>query len=207
MSDSEAPHPGKHRCHKPVGRRQSFRKTRNKHQNPVLVRFAARSPNTILAALPSPAMHTIYRKTPLGVAEIESRAMKIPQRLRSLLIMIDGKRTAASLAAMAQAEQCIAELHAQGLIEPAAAPAPAPTPVPPRLAKPAVSFETNLRLIVRELNDAVGPAAETLAIKMERTRNVAELRALLPHALQVVSAMRGRAFCEAFASRVERALA
>ena len=155
-------------------------------------------------------MHTIYRKTPLGVAEIESRALKIPQRLRSLLIMIDGKRSAASLAAMAQAEECIAALHAQGLIEPAVvAEAPA-EPVRPRAAsKPAASssFESVRQLIVRELHDALGPAAETLAIRIERTRSADELRALLPQALQVVSAMRGRAFCEAFTGRVEQALA
>jgi hypothetical protein len=137
-------------------------------------------------------MHTIYRKTPLGVAEIESRALKIPQRLRSLLIMIDGKRSAESLAAMAQAEECIAELHAQGLIEPAVVvPAP-PPPRPVRPTKPAQNFEAGRRLVVRELNDALGPAAETLAIRIERTRDAAELRAQLPAALEVVTAMRGR---------------
>jgi hypothetical protein len=163
-------------------------------------------------------MHTIYRKTPLGVAEIESRALKIPQRLRSLLIMIDGKRSAASLAAMAQAEESIAALHAQGLIEPAAI-APAPTTEAakpaqaaaaapsPRAARVTVPFETSRRLVVRELTDAVGPAAETLAIKVERTRNAGEVRTLLPQMLQVVTAMRGRVFAEEFSARIERALA
>ena len=151
-------------------------------------------------------MHTIYRKTPLGVAEVESRALKIPQRLRSLLIMIDGKRSAASLAAMAHAEACIAELHAQGLIEPAVTPAEPPS-APQPAARPAASFEASRRLVVRELNDALGPAAETLSIRMERARSVDELRALLPHALQVVASMRGRAFSQALAGRVEQALA
>lgn len=153
-------------------------------------------------------MTTIYRKTPLGLAEIETRAMKIPQRLRSLLIMIDGKRSAASLAAMAQAEECIAALHAQGLIEPASV-AEAPAAPAPKAPKPTskVPFETGRRLVVRELHDALGPAAETLAIRLERTRNVAELRELLPQALQVVTAMRGRAFCEGLSARVEQALA
>ena len=161
-------------------------------------------------------MHTIYRKTPLGVAEIESRALKIPQRLRTLLIMIDGKRSAASLAAMAQAEESIAALHAQGLIEPAAS-SPAPAAEAPVQAAPAatssrtakattVLYETSRRLVVRELTDAVGPAAETLAIKVERTGNATELRALLPQIMQVVTAMRGRAFAEALSGRIERAL-
>ena len=44
-------------------------------------------------------------------------------------------------------------------------------------------------------------------IKMERTRNVAEVRALLPQALEVVAAMRGRAFCEALTAKFEQALA
>jgi hypothetical protein len=158
-------------------------------------------------------MHTIYRKTPLGVAEIESRALKIPQRLRSLLIMIDGKRSAASLAAMAQAEECIAALHAQGLIEPAAvaetpaasAPSATPKPASKPAAKPAPKFENTRRLIVRELNDALGPAAETLAIKMERARDTAELLAHMPQVLQIVTSMRGRAFCEALEAKLEKA--
>ena len=182
----------------------------------MLVRFVAERTNTILAKLRHQPMHTIYRKTPLGVAEIESRTLKIPQRLRSLLIMIDGKRSAASLAAMAQAEESIAALHAQGLIEPAIvtpaaateAAQPAPAVSSPRPAKAStVAYETSRRLVVRELTDAVGPAAETLAIKVERTRNAAELRTLVPQMLQVVTAMRGRAFAEELSTRIERALA
>src|SRR5919112_290293 len=38
-------------------------------------------------------MGTIYRKTAEGQAEIETRVRKLSPRLRSALIMIDGKRT------------------------------------------------------------------------------------------------------------------
>jgi len=57
--------------------------------------------------------------------------------------------------------------------------------------------------VVRALNDAIGPAAETLALRIERTHDVDELRALLPQAVQAVGNMRGRSAAEAFATRFD----
>ena len=43
-------------------------------------------------------MSTIYRKTAKGHAEIETRALRLPPRLRGALIMVDGQRSVEDLA-------------------------------------------------------------------------------------------------------------
>jgi len=80
--------------------------------------------------------------------------------------------------------------------EPVAAPAAEPVAAPP-----AVPFNQRQRAAVRDLNDAVGPMAEALAIRMERARADAELQPLLQAAVQLIGNARGRAAAEAYARR------
>ena len=97
-------------------------------------------------------MPIIFRKTAKGVAEIETRAHRLPPRMRSTLILVDGKRDADDMRALVtqQADESLAALLEQGFIEAVgetmrAAPAPAqrtaaaaPAPAPaPAAAKPA----------------------------------------------------------------------
>ncbi len=148
-------------------------------------------------------MPTIYRKTALGVTEIETRSHKLPQRLRGLLIMVDGKRDTAALGSLApqQAEQALAQLHEQGFIEPAGESLPAPAPAAAPAPRPGADFEARRRNIVRALHDTLGPGAESIAIKVERARTPEELQALQQQVLATVGAMRGRTVSEAFAAR------
>ena len=160
-------------------------------------------------------MSIIYRKSAKGVAEIETRAHRLPPRLRSVLIIIDGKRSASELKGLilAQADETLASLLEQGFIEavgsaPAAparafaAPMTASTPAPAPATRPAADdFDTRRRDMVRRLTDLVGPLGEALAMRMERTRNADELRPLLAVALQVISNTRGRAAAADFEAR------
>lgn len=158
-------------------------------------------------------MATVFRKTAKGQAEIETRAHRLAPRSRGLLILVDGKRDAAALAALVPqgGEELLAELLAQGFVEalPAAAPAPAPPPRPAAAPAPAADqvvlgsgdFEAVRHSAARALNDELGPAAENLAIRIERARSMAELRPLLVQAAQAVANMRGRAAAEAYAAR------
>lgn len=161
-------------------------------------------------------MAIIYRKTAKGVAEIETRAHRLTPRMRSALIFVDGKRSDAELATMIQ-QQATETLHAlagQGFIEvlAVAAASAAPAPVastPPRpqapVAAPAAGAAPDLqprrREAVRAVNDLLGPAAESVALRLERARNLDELRAALMSAAQTVGAARGRQAAEAFAAR------
>lgn len=153
-------------------------------------------------------MPLIYRKTAKGLSEIETRANRLPPRLRSALIVVDGKRNLAELRPlMLQPDETLVALVEQGFIEAIRETAPPP---PPPAAAPAASagaagnpndFEQTRRAAVRVLNDLLGPAGESLAIKMEKARNLGELTPLLVQAAQAVANMRGRGAAEAFAKR------
>jgi hypothetical protein len=160
-------------------------------------------------------MPTLFRKTAKGQTEIETRAHRLTPRLRGLLILVDGKRDRAALAAMVpqQLEELLQELSTQGFIEafegakssaPASPPPPppaSPPPPPPAALSPQAEFEKLRRDAVRALNDALGPAAETVAMRIEKARSMEELRPLLGQAAQAMNSMRGRAAAEAFAQK------
>ena len=156
-------------------------------------------------------MPIIFRKTAKGVAEIETRAHRLTPRMRSTLIMVDGKRDAEDLRALVaqQADELLGALEQQGFIEavgetlrtPAAAAGAGPALVA-REPTPALSIESARRIAVRTLNDELGPAAETMAIRIERARSLDELRPLLEQAVALVVSARGRAAGEAFAQRL-----
>jgi hypothetical protein len=158
-------------------------------------------------------MPLIYRKTAKGLTEIETRAHRLPPRLRSALILVDGRRDVNDLKPLItqQAEETLSSLAEQGFIEAvgetarSASPPPAPAPAPAPAAAPAATggndFDSTRRAAVRELNDQLGPAAENLSIKMEKARNLGELMPLLVQGAQSIAAMRGRSAGEAFAKR------
>jgi hypothetical protein len=161
-------------------------------------------------------MATIYRKTAKGHSEIETRALRLSPRLRSALILIDGRRSDDDMRKLIlqQPEETLRTLSEQGFIEiiaitqeqptprqqssvaaprqPAAAPAAAAAPAPAAAAAaPARNFEATRAQAVRALTDLVGPMAEALAIKMERARNADELRPLVKTAQTIVGNARG----------------
>jgi hypothetical protein len=74
-------------------------------------------------------------------------------------------------------------------------------PAPAVALSPNAEFEKLRREAVRALNDALGPAAETVAMRIEKARSMEELRPLLTQAAQAVNNMRGRAAAEAFAQK------
>ncbi len=157
-------------------------------------------------------MATTYRKSSKGVAEIETRAHRLSPRMRSALIVVDGRRNAAELAKLIpqQAEETLAALLDQGFIEvvagsPAAA-APAPVPMPAPAARPqprpaALDFDTRRRDAVRRLTDLVGPMGEALAMRMERCRSADELRPMLSVAAQIIANTRGQQAAADFSAR------
>lgn len=155
-------------------------------------------------------MATIYRKTRIGQAEIETRALRLLPRLRSLLIVIDGKRDEAALQALLGYPPAAAlnELLSFGLVEAVQQRTPAMASAggdsvsstqPAALGAPA--FKLLRQEAVRAFNDALGPAAETLAIRMEKATSEAELLPLLERAAQMMAAVRGAAAGRAYADR------
>jgi hypothetical protein len=167
-------------------------------------------------------MATIFRKTDKGHAEIETRAHRLSPRLRSALILVDGKRSSDELRGLIlqQADETLAALNEQGFIEvvavavPAAAPAAAavarpPAPVAPSPVSPQREFELLKRQLAREFTDLTGPPGEAVAIRIEKTADRKALLALLPTVGECIAATRGSQlgseFRQRFAARIEAA--
>ena len=69
-------------------------------------------------------MPTVYRKTTKGAAEIATRANHLAPRLRSALIVVDGKRSSAELVKLipGSGEEALLTLLKAGYIEPTTEP-------------------------------------------------------------------------------------
>ena len=160
-------------------------------------------------------MATIYRKTAKGVQEIETRALKLAPRFRSLLILVDGRRGDDELLRMvalagSQGLEALAEggfieaigLTAEAASRPVPAAAPPPAPAAPAPAPSAGdSLEQRRREAVRALIDSVGPMGEALALRMERSQGREEFAALVATAAQIIANTRGRSAASAYLAR------
>lgn len=158
-------------------------------------------------------MSTVFRKTEKGQAEIETRAFRLPPRLRQALILVDGKRSDMELARLilADAEATLATLLADGFIAATGLavdiplPAPAATPTAPAgsaaARRPSASLDVVRREAVRYLNDKLGPAAEGVAMKLEHARTLPEVQPLLVSAAQLLRNVSGKAAADEFVAR------
>jgi hypothetical protein len=154
-------------------------------------------------------MSTTYRKTPKGQAEVETRANRLPPRLRAALILVDGRRSEDDIVKLVSndAAQVLRSLLDDGyveLVEVTAPRPPAPAAVvstPGLLSMAPSAIAATKRDAVRVLTEQIGPMAEGLALKIERAANAAELQGLLEIGRQVLGNTRGRAAADAFAQR------
>jgi len=160
-------------------------------------------------------MGTIYRKTVEGQQEIDNRGRQLGPRLRTALIMVDGRRTDDELRKLiaVQADETLQTLLEHKLIEvvsvsqarPPARPAPAAN-APSAAAAPAAQapatardFPTLRKDAVRAVNDLLGPMGEMMALKLEQAKNADDLRAALERAVTVIGNARGGAAAVQFA--------
>lgn len=145
----------------------------------------------------------IYSKTRRGLQEISDRALKLPPKLRQLLIMVDGESDVATLVERFEAMDNVAghlsALEQLGLIE---AKAGTSTPASPAAVGTADSdIEGIRRDISHLLLDSLGPNAEMLALKVEESRSREELVRHCEACRAVVQDMLGKARGDAFWAR------
>jgi hypothetical protein len=151
-------------------------------------------------------MTTIYRKTAKGQAEIETRTHRLPPRQRGALILVDGQRSAFDLAKLipGDVEATLQQLLADGFIDVFAVLADRPAlpsaSVPAPLAPPAAPIDQMKHDAVRALTQQLGPMAETVALKIEHSQSLAELRPLLTLGAQMLRDVKGPEVADAFAS-------
>ena len=158
-------------------------------------------------------MASIYAKTQQGQQEIETRALRLPARLRSTLILVDGKRSDAELGRLVpNVGEVLQALLEAGLIEvtqtvssrssPPPAPAPAaPAAAPTPAAAPREDITKLRRDAVRALTDLLGPDAEALAMRIEKAADAETLAPLLERAVTLVANARGGSAAAQFAAR------
>jgi hypothetical protein len=157
---------------------------------------------------------TRYRKTGSGMDAIATRHPGLPARQRSLLILVDGRRTAGELAVLTAAfgdtQELLQALLGQGFIEVVeqvhAVPSrPAPlAPAPARQVDgEAVPLAKARSLASRRLIDLLGPGASELCMKLEATRTAEEFRGTLRRVEGILREVVGSQRAAQFVTEVE----
>jgi len=112
----------------------------------------------------------VLQKTEKGVDEVQTRRHKLEQRLRTLLIVVNGKATGADLARqfeqIGDVRPMLEQLVAQGFIREAA-------------GASAAEFREIRVQLSHALTDVLGPAGDAITLQLEECRNLEELRAFV----------------------------
>ena len=159
----------------------------------------------------------VPNKTEAGRDEILSRALKLPNVLRSILLMVDGQRSVGQLrgviAGLKGPDDALDQLEALGLIAApkslaAAAAATIPDAVRTQVPAPEASvaaagasgYSALYTLMSETVREHLGLRGYFLQLKVERCTDVGELIALLPD----FSTALGKAKDVGFATEMER---
>jgi len=142
----------------------------------------------------------VLAKTAKGAEEVKSRAHGLPQKLRSLLIMIDGTSTARDLIAkfggIPDVEAGLQGLVDQGFVEIRGAP-----PATPAASAPPQTRVQAMSALTRMLHDAIGPDADMLTGRLEKAKTRAEFVAAVERCTDTLEALAGKARAQAFGAR------
>jgi hypothetical protein len=163
----------------------------------------------------------IYKKSPKGAEALATRQAGLTPKLRSALIMVDGKRSFGELAPMisvlGDAQVLMTELESAGLVEMVGgAPAPvgnlssgdtvAPSfdakTVPAALLGPP-TFEGARRFTVRLLSELLGPMGEALCVKIENARDMPDFITAVKRARDIVREVKGATAAAQFIEQIE----
>lgn len=149
----------------------------------------------------------VYRKSAKGAEALARRDPALGMRLRSLLILVDGKRSTDELARLspspAELQQSFAQLLELGMIEPLpppAGPEAASVATPSAAAAPAriVTLAEAQRAAVRGLTNLLGPTADDLCLRIEGARTAQDLLVVIKRAEIAVRTARGAQAAAAF---------
>lgn len=166
---------------------------------------------------------SIYDKTAKGKEEIATRKYQLAPRLRTLLVLIDGRRTEEELlrnvAGLGLGASALAELVEHGYIvlatsyaslpEPAPADtAPAEPPAPSQAPEPAqiAQFQSIYDFYNNTIKNTIGLRGFTLQLKVEKASSVAELRELRQPYIEAVQKARGSETAAALARQLDQLL-
>lgn len=148
----------------------------------------------------------VYQKSAKGTEAIATRQHGLGPKLRSMLIMVDGKRGLDGLAKLSSipgdTEQLLEQLLDQGFIEAGVAAVPPPASAPAPLAA-TVSLAQAQRFISRRLTDLLGPNAEEVCLRIEAARNIQEFQAAVKLAEGMLRQFKSASVAAAFSADVQ----
>ncbi len=169
---------------------------------------------------------SIYDKTEKGREEITTRKHQLASRLRTLLVMIDGKQSATDImkkvSALGLTEQNLQELLEQEFIVEIAqqaasangtaeSPTPASTattsPVADSSAAPAMTdaerFQALYNFYNETIKSAIGLRGYGLQLKVERAANIDDFRALRQTYIEAVQKAKGPEMARSLSDRLD----
>jgi hypothetical protein len=128
-------------------------------------------------------LSSVFCKTPKGLAEISTRAHRLPSRVRAMLIMVDGRRSGDDLLALsnsaAEGKRQLATLLEAGFIRLQTAPEnSAAEAAALRLEPPLPDEDISLAksYAARRLRELLGAEARPLVAEIERLQTLDELQ-------------------------------
>jgi hypothetical protein len=170
----------------------------------------------------------VFDKTSKGQEEIATRKHGLPSRLRSLLVLIDGKTSVEALvkkvAGLGLNEESIAELLEHEYIVPheGAAPAhpiaasaatvPPVAPASQTPSSPAVlpegetQFEALYHFYTTTIKSTLGLRGFTMQMKVERCASIDDFRALRPAYVEAVQKSKGDEMARSLGARLDQLL-
>lgn len=123
-------------------------------------------------------------KTAKGREEIEKRTFRLEARRRVMLILVDGQSSAEDLSSRSadpdEAMTTLQSLWTEGFIEPAGAFAGAQPDAPQpaqRVIQTSKSLPELQRLASKAIENLLGPEGETMALRLEKTKNMEQFLA------------------------------
>jgi hypothetical protein len=135
-------------------------------------------------------LNAILAKTAKGQEEVDTRKYKLDMRTRALLIMINGKSTAAEIqqkfGQMGDVGAKLEQLVADGFVADAGGAGAA------KGAAATAGFDDIRAQLSRALSDALGPDGDTIAEKIEACESARELKDYIDARRAVLESILGR---------------
>lgn len=161
----------------------------------------------------------VFEKTQAGVEEVRVRARKLPPRLRTMLIMVDGVMPTPQLleaaATLGVPGDFLESLQSQGLIQRRSAQQAAeqsllPTPAAAAEADPAQAETRRFLAAQKFMNDsavdALGLMSFWFTLKLEKCFTVTDLRNLLPDYAKAIAKKSGETAAQVLVQRARQLL-
>jgi hypothetical protein len=179
-----------------------------------------------------PMATTIYDKTTKGQEEIQTRKFQLASRLRSLLVLVDGKATEEMLlkkvAGLGLTIDSLSELLRQGFIaakaaadnvqaevrssnaamhEPAVQAAPASTAAPVVLAEGETLYQALYNFYTSTIKANLGLRGYAMQLKVERCSGIDDFKALRPAYLEAIQKSKGPEMANVLMAQLDQLLA